>query len=677
MTRREDHVTRRPGPEHRLEGEDGSVLVMALAFLSLFGLAIAALLGFADTSFRTTIAVRERSAGLYAADGAVEAAINAWREPSSGVGSSAGACGSFSPPVVNDVATRVECTAYAPEVVAGGTAVSSANKPRTALLTTSTNAGEDGLLQGSNSGLHIKGHVYSNSTVRNTASSAQLLVDGPLTAEGGCSGNIESTPDPQCDAAPSSLGDDPGYDPAVTTVPPYRTLPSCTAGPVVSFLPGYYDDAVGLTSMMSGSGPCAGKVFWFRPNPSGGVGVYYFDFHGTSRVWTVDDSNAVLIGGTPKGWSPSDPSPSVPVPGGCYSPLDVAKDGVQFMFGNDSRLAVRAGKVEVCAQPSATTVPVALYGIKSGAEATTGPVTSKATAATSGTATHFADPAKAIERDDVLTIADLTTGSPAASLHLTGFTLPASIPSGSVLNAATLRVAHRYSRASLSATITPAGGSAVTVTVPTPGNDNRANPVHDDAVDVKAALAPGTKANGLSSLSVKLDATRTGGGTAAGFSDIDAVRLELTYTPPALQSQRKPGSCTGTAPYQPAGSAGCAFVTTDGAQTELYVQGTFYAPYAALDVNLTNVSGQVFRWGLVARSVRLSITPSSSFLEPTIQIPDDTGTPARRLILTAYVCPGAASCPAGSGTPQVRAEVKFNDASPGHAPTVRSWSVLP
>jgi hypothetical protein len=59
--------------------------------------------------------------------------------------------------------------------------------------------------------------------------------------------------------------------------PTYQAVPannsvSCPAN-VITFNPGYYDDAISLTALMTGGGPCGGSTWWFKP------GTYYFDFH--------------------------------------------------------------------------------------------------------------------------------------------------------------------------------------------------------------------------------------------------------------------------------------------------------------------------------------------------------------------------------------------------------------
>ncbi|HEX2040248.1 MAG TPA: hypothetical protein VHF47_11020 [Acidimicrobiales bacterium] len=57
--------------------EEGSALILALAFLSLFGLLMAAILGQVDAHVRTTLVVRTHEAKVYGADAAVDYAIQA------------------------------------------------------------------------------------------------------------------------------------------------------------------------------------------------------------------------------------------------------------------------------------------------------------------------------------------------------------------------------------------------------------------------------------------------------------------------------------------------------------------------------------------------------------------------------------------------------------------------
>jgi hypothetical protein len=67
----------------RLRDDDGQALVLALGFLVFFGLVIGALMSFVGTSVLSTQRLREQRATAYAADGAVDAAIQAGRSDGS------------------------------------------------------------------------------------------------------------------------------------------------------------------------------------------------------------------------------------------------------------------------------------------------------------------------------------------------------------------------------------------------------------------------------------------------------------------------------------------------------------------------------------------------------------------------------------------------------------------
>lgn len=59
----------------RLHGEAGASLILAMAFLALFGAASVSLLGLTGTSHKNTVITRARATQLYAADGGIETGI--------------------------------------------------------------------------------------------------------------------------------------------------------------------------------------------------------------------------------------------------------------------------------------------------------------------------------------------------------------------------------------------------------------------------------------------------------------------------------------------------------------------------------------------------------------------------------------------------------------------------
>jgi Tfp pilus assembly protein PilX len=64
----------------RASDETGAILVLALAFIAFVGLVSVALLKQTDTSFRITSQLRPMRSAQFAADGAVEGAINKLRQ---------------------------------------------------------------------------------------------------------------------------------------------------------------------------------------------------------------------------------------------------------------------------------------------------------------------------------------------------------------------------------------------------------------------------------------------------------------------------------------------------------------------------------------------------------------------------------------------------------------------
>ncbi|WP_254896657.1 hypothetical protein [Amycolatopsis sp. Hca4] len=635
----------------RWKGDDaGAALPLVLILVTVVAVVLGALLSFADTGVRTTVNLRDQAAAAYTADGALQAGINAIRT-STFTGAAGEHCFGGSdtltlPNFGGGGSAAVSCTADPAKVRIQCPSLSVCNRPGNAILTLGT-GGEDGLniQQPTGSSFRVHGIVYSNSNIR--VVNGSLDTNTAVYARGACSGTISSTPAPSCGYGGSSLGADPGYTPALTSVPPRQALPPCTkAGSLVTFQPGLYDDAAGLSAMMSSSSRCKDSTFWFTP------GTYYFDFRnsaavrppslpGGDDVWTVD--NGYLVAGTPvDGSKRVIAKPPVPaqIPGACDNPIDDPKaSGVQFVFGGDSRLAVKAGQVEICGTYSADRPPVALYGLASGADA---PVTTTLVPTGTPGGTFTTAPAGSLSTVDgnLATWTNNAGGNQSAAVTATGYTPPAAIPAGSILKSAQVRVRHGNDGGStqdnLTVQVTPAGG---TTGDPYKVPSYSDNSLHTDLVDVTSAA-----------LSQQVyDGTFTGAQlsyTAAlkhkGTEQVDALQLVLDYTPPALRAEN---GCT---QLMYPSSAACALVTAvNNSGNRFYVQGTTYAPKAVLDVTLNNATEPIFRFGVVARSLWVKETGSVTFTGAVIEVPDDSPGFVFGVYLSAYVCPGAATCTPG------------------------------
>jgi len=511
-----------------------------------------------------------------------------------------------------------------------------------------------------------------------------------------------------CSAPANAIPAEPNHDRPQTGFT-YRPLPVCDATSTVEFLPGYYDDAVGLSAMMSGVGPCAGKTFHFQANATA-PGFYYFDFHNSEGggglpsgpdVWTINDKDVQVVAGTPQGWTAS-PFTAPTIPGACVSPLTAtSNNGVQFAFGGDSRFVVNAGQVELCGQYYADKPPITVYGITAGNDPA--PVT--ATLGTNGSGSTPSgrvpfSPFSALTATDGTAAAaslDGTGGDSTASVAVQDFST-ASLPAGAYLRSAHLRIVHRETvqsgeLESLRATaVVDTSGSPVTVgpvsLTTSPSWRTDTVPVPVSALERKAHAGTPVLSRAQIDAAVKKVQPASKPQNKVKV-EIDSVHLVLSYKPPAVRAQTTSiagaANCVGTAPYTD--SLNCALITTDGRQSRLYIQGTTYAPKAALDISLTNVSSQVFRSGLVARSLRITVTASSSYSGPVIEVPDDSPGRASAPLgvhFTAYVCPEGVSCsgePPGSGwsvAGQAQAEYADAAATPvagSRTVTVQAWHI--
>jgi hypothetical protein len=355
---------------------------------------------------------------------------------------------------------------------------------------------------------------------------------------------------------------------------------------------------------------------------------------------------------------------------------------VQFVFGGDSRFVVGAAKAELCGTYQTTAPPIAVYGLSSGAETrvpATGATTTRLTAP--GAATRFNPatvPAATTVDGAYATWVDTTAGSAArtGSFSATGYAPVAPIPAGSVVDVATLRVVHGNTAGVntdvKTVTVKVAGGAPITVTLPS-YNDGL---MHTDTVNLLttsgAAFPNEVHSRGYTGATITYAATVKHSGTER----VDAVELDLAYRAPAF---RGGSGCVTQTPYTGTGSGPCPLIlSTNSPGTQFYVQGTTYAPRAALDIALNNVSGQVFKFGVVSRTLRVNVTGSSSFTEAVIQVPDDSPgyglTPNVGIYLRTYVCAGSGPCPT-TGTEALRAKVRLED-DPGTAITAGRRKVV-
>ncbi|MGH9278264.1 MAG: hypothetical protein ACRD12_09165 [Acidimicrobiales bacterium] len=316
----------------RRRTEEGSALVMALVFVSLIGLIIAALLSESVTNLRTTQGARKRTDKLFVADAGIEWGVqqtrtNAAACPDSSVGTQV----LTSSLDINDMTVEVTC-----EVIAGALASPAAQQWAVIQTGTNTTPANNALVADAPAGAAAGaiaitgGDVYAAGNLNLTRNVA--ITQGDLTTNCALYGAQPAQPtigDPDvwsCTASNPTLPS--ATSPPTITLPNAPTTPggfetyTCADGSNWKvYHPGYYDanlDVLGNNYFETG-------VYYFRGVPS--------------QTVYLSVANGIMLGGhrgseTPAVLDRSCPNDTT------AGPLSraAAGSGVLFVFGGNSSL---------------------------------------------------------------------------------------------------------------------------------------------------------------------------------------------------------------------------------------------------------------------------------------------------------------------------------------------------
>jgi hypothetical protein len=693
--------------------DEGASLILAMIFVMFVGLVVTALLTFSGTAIVSAGTTASRAQTDYDVDGTMQAAINTIRQSSYDNVPGENCLNGTRTLSYPGGQVVVTCSPKTGSGAAGGLVpVSGSNRPGWGLLALGTDPG-DGIRQSgnntfwvrggkvqSNAGISVGGNACPASPQPPTAKNCAELYDSSdvVTAAQACSGRVAGTPSATCSTGAAAI--DPG-DPSQSTAAAYaqpsasgaiaRTAPACgsTSAATVNLLPGVYTDVASLNALMS----CTSKIILFTP------GTYIFDFRNGepggpsgSPVWNLSNKSTTIVGGTPNGWDPSATTlPTITMPGSCVSPLSTQSpnSGVQFVFGGDSQWSISSGNVELCGQWSSSKPPITLRGATADDSARSYP--GSIVTASSSTSPAFTGSSASLLSSVSASgggYGTATLGSKqTASLVTTWLPLSPAIPSGARVTGATLTVRQQVSSGSLSswtATVTgPSGTLPATNLTNSSGWQSDRIPV---ANTFAAAVSAGTATTGLT---VRLDATTANKGSAV--PQVDSLSLDVTYvTANGVRAQSSSitgtASCIAAAPYQNTASS-CAMLEVNGNQSQLYVQGTVYAPLAAFDLNMPNAAAQVFRSGMIVRTLTVGLPASFSYSQPIVDVPGDQSGPVPlEVYLNAYACPSGSNCSTATpGSPPWqlagKARVEFLDPSTpaiagSRGVVVESWQIL-
>ncbi len=536
-------------PARRGAGEHGATLVIAIIMIAVVAVVLLALLSYTRTSLRASAAVRTDRQRFFAADGAVETAVQRLRnDPDLGYTDASEDCDLSLPAQGSQPAVSVDCTAQSPEARAGGQGETAADQPLYSILTLGRGANQNPFLNTDNfnfwdintwiqwggkgeQGIYyrpyfedlagtatLKGSVFSNSNVVSNRGTLKIAAGtGTFKVRQACSpvngGKIlvdPSATNPNCTVvgypageggyAETSEGVDPRYPSRIDLqgVPAKQTVPPCTAGSaLVTFEPGWYDDASALSNLMSTcKGPDGlGADFWFKP------GLYYFDFRNANNVscadgarphqWCIGRSkaNPRVVGGTP-----------VALDGGAWDP-----------------------------DPGTRTVTTTLT-----------PASSQSNAGWAG-----GDNAKKIDGAESSATQSCSKflwwwfcdGS--ANITTSGYP---QIPSTATVDAVTLHVNHHENSANgtRSVTVYPGGGGSCTFSPA-----HRPSATTDSFTVPASCLGTPAKINGMQ---IRYDANRSNQSATPYTSYLDGFDVQVTYTDSAPDRFRFPQGCDDTEP---------------------------------------------------------------------------------------------------------------------------------
>jgi hypothetical protein len=637
------------GPR-RQRGEEGAALLAALIFVLICSVVVGVLLGFADTDFRTTVAVREQRREAYAADAAVEAAIRYYQANSKTCPASGWTAPSTNEVVSSDI--TVSCSAD------GGNAPSLTNAPQYAILTRGSASG-DGIRAVSGALTPARGGVFVEGAIDVSSGARLYVVGGNVIAKGACSGTITTVSPPwtQTCGSAATVTDPTGITqaPAIpSAIPTARSVPSCPAdGSPIVLQPGTYTDFTALKALTTS---CSSSVFHFAAD-TGGPGFYYFNFSGGGD-WTIGNGETI-VGGTLTG--PLASIASQPTGKKC----DDTQQGVQFIFSGESRMSLASGAlVELCPPlfDDDTTQRVSVYGPNVVAGT---PVTSTHTAGSasggSGTTT-FTDPNNA-RTDDGNAAKAVVEDRKSATLTLSQFGLP-TIPSGATVNDVKVTVDHKESATPSTATLSAKfeGGTGSSKTSTTVSSFTRSSSYVTETFNVTSTFDTAAE---LTDFQVALTADNPVNGADDYTQEIDVVSMSVTYTPAVTGTFPPTSGCVAT-------GATCPLIKTQG-QAVLTLKGTVYAPLGMLDIQLVGSTFQVFGRGVIVRRLDTDFTSSIDCnLDPlpdteeydscyAFQLPRNR-TLGDNVVFTATV----------RGRKLLRAYVNFT----GSTPVMKQWSSI-
>ncbi len=549
--------------------DQGSALIMAIVFVTVIGVAMAAGLGYAAATLRAeSTAYAPARDKLYASDAAIKAAINYVRNnPSEGNSSTNPACA----PVRDYGVVRGEqvTTQVCPQGGASLTPLGGGSSWGLSTLATGSEAGLD--ISGT---VQVNGNVLANSAI---TGGSLVVAAGTVKALGGCSGTtvtVDGAPFTTCQVAtPPAV--DPGYVTGLTEAPAAATG-SCNASTeIASLQPGTWSSQAAIDAA---AGSCT--IINFLP------GIHYFP----SVPWPI--KSRVVAGRLVPGFSSATPFGAACVRGGA------AADGAMLVFGGSSVISLQGSSpsLEVCGrsvnQPAlGKSVRIPVFGPTVDVFTT---YSNTFSLGTNPTGTSWVNPAYArtVNATQVATysLARNRTSNP---LLFSSVTPQTALPTWTVPRL-TADVTAKSTVANDKFTVTALNSDGSTACT-----TGTAGTLTTTLARVTVSLTC-TKPL-VSPLTLRFAATSPNFGSTRTIS-VDGLALGYTNVPgPTISAQ---SGCV-------AAPGGCAFLSSTGNGNTFWFDGEVYLPKAKIDVQLPNNSLGFTTLGMVIRVLKVKTTGST------------------------------------------------------------------
>lgn len=553
--------------QHESPGRDqGSALIMAIVFVTVIGVAMAAGLGYAAATIRAqSTSYAPARDKLYASDAAIKAAINYVRNnPSEGNSATNPDCAPERDygTIRDEIVTIQVC----PQ---GGLSLTPKGGGSAWGLQTLAVGGEEGLVVDGKVGVQVNGNVLANSAIDVASNSSLSIAGGQVKALGGCNRNVyvDGTLLANCTVA-TPPATDPGY-----TLTGFD--PSKLGG-------GSCNESTGIATLTAGT--------WTQATLDAAIDDCDYvnlaaGYHALENVdWTITGR---VVAGTLAG-----DITTLPVGQACTQ----GSGGATIILGGTSTITLQTAtpSLEVCGQAvtqaGGAAVELPLYGPTAdlvGTAATSDTFTSTTSPTTTGSGTNWSNVSRAQTVNNSSATLSLSAGAKSRNLDIRGFNGTKAIPSST-----TPITVDVYGSSSRSATfaVSVVNSSGTTLCAPVTGTfpSSRARVTVDLAC---VGLPTTTPAN----LTVRVVATAGSSPSQTRSIQVDGVvpRYSVAGTKVSAQS----GCVTAV--------NGCAVLSSTGSGNEIFLDGEVYLPKAMIDVVLPNSSTSLTTLGITVRVLKV------------------------------------------------------------------------